>query len=195
MVDKKIIDDALVRFDLLEEVKKKVRLSRRGERYAGLCPFHEEKTPSFYCDSRHYNCYGCGLHGNAIDWLRDVEGLSFPEALVHIGVELKQFQREDCDGKLPAFDIDSRIEECRKRLPLEPLLKCLVHARLGNLSEKVFISLLPRYRQDEIELLCEVYGLDPNDYICRAQALRLWESLIDRLARQGYRPSSLKVSR
>lgn len=51
--------------------------------FLGTCPFHDEKTPSFvvYPETRHYHCYGCGAHGDALDYLMRADGLSFPEAL------------------------------------------------------------------------------------------------------------------
>lgn len=60
-------------------------LERRGNFATGLCPFHEEKTPSFYVYDDHYHCYGCGAHGDAISFVRKTQGLSFMEALRVLG--------------------------------------------------------------------------------------------------------------
>lgn len=62
-----------------------VRLRRVGRHHVGLCPFHLEKTPSFCVYVDHYHCFGCGAHGDAIDWLRDRRSLSFRQALEHLG--------------------------------------------------------------------------------------------------------------
>lgn len=57
-------------------------LVRSGSRYKGLCPFHEEKTPSFFIfDNNKYHCYGCQEHGNPIDFLMKVENISFKDAV------------------------------------------------------------------------------------------------------------------
>jgi DNA primase len=71
--------------DLVELVRGRVGLVRRGGRWWGRCPFHEERTPSFSLlppDFRRYYCHGCGATGDAIDWMREQEGAaSFYEAI------------------------------------------------------------------------------------------------------------------
>ena len=65
-----------------------VELKSRGTRHVGLCPFHNEKTPSFYIFSdNHYKCFGCGAHGDCIDFVQKLHGLSFKDALKHLGIE------------------------------------------------------------------------------------------------------------
>jgi len=65
-----------------------VSLTRRGARHVGLCPFHTEKTPSFFVfqDNR-FRCFGCGEHGDVIDFVQKLHGLSFPDALKHLGIK------------------------------------------------------------------------------------------------------------
>lgn len=70
---------------LAEMISYRVALRRRGNRWIGLCPFHNEKTPSFHVfqgkDGKgRYHCHGCHKGGDSIDWLRRVEGCSFREA-------------------------------------------------------------------------------------------------------------------
>jgi len=71
------------RLPLVDIVARHVRLVRRGNRHQGLCPFHQEKSPSFYVfeDQGNYHCFGCGAHGTAIDFIMNIEGLDFGEAL------------------------------------------------------------------------------------------------------------------
>jgi DNA primase len=59
------------------------KLRRFGNRLMGLCPFHEERTPSFciYPEGRGYHCFGCQAHGDAISFLMKTKGFSFPEAV------------------------------------------------------------------------------------------------------------------
>ncbi len=65
-----------------------VELKQRGTRYCGLCPFHNEKTPSFYIFSdQHFKCFGCGVSGDVIDFVQKLHGLSFQDALKHLGIE------------------------------------------------------------------------------------------------------------
>ena len=65
-----------------------VELKRSGTSHVGLCPFHTEKTPSFFIfrDNR-FKCFGCGAHGDVIDFAQKMYGLSFPDALKHLGIE------------------------------------------------------------------------------------------------------------
>lgn len=58
-----------------------VPLKKAGRVYLGLCPFHQEKTPSFYVYSTHYHCFGCSAHGDAIDYVTRVRNLPFREAV------------------------------------------------------------------------------------------------------------------
>ena len=77
------LEDFKARLPLVDIVARHVRLIRRGNRHQGLCPFHQEKSPSFYVfeDQGNYHCFGCGAHGNAIDFIMAIEGLPFAEAL------------------------------------------------------------------------------------------------------------------
>lgn len=64
-----------------------IELKRSGTRHCGLCPFHSEQTPSFYIfQDNHYKCFGCGAHGDAIDFVQKMYGLSFQDALKHLGI-------------------------------------------------------------------------------------------------------------
>lgn len=77
-----VIDQARA-VDLAALVSERVTLKQRGREYSGLCPFHEERTPSFTVrpDKGFWHCFGCGAHGGAIDWVMHWEGLSFPQAV------------------------------------------------------------------------------------------------------------------
>ncbi|TVR82729.1 MAG: DNA primase [Rhodospirillales bacterium] len=82
------LDTLRARVDLAALIGKRVRLIRRGRDRVGLCPFHNEKTPSFTVFDDHYHCFGCGAHGSAFDFLMKTEGLSFPEAVERLAAEL-----------------------------------------------------------------------------------------------------------
>jgi len=70
-------------FLMSEVVGKRVPLKKHGREYQGLCPFHNEKTPSFTVNDEKgfYHCFGCGAHGDAIEFLRKYDRLSYPEAV------------------------------------------------------------------------------------------------------------------
>jgi DNA primase len=65
-----------------------VELRRQGSRHVALCPFHDENTPSFFVfGDRRFKCFGCGESGDVIDFVQKQFGLSFQDALKHLGIE------------------------------------------------------------------------------------------------------------
>ena len=95
------LDELRARLPVSEVVGKKVRLTRKGREHLGLCPFHNEKTPSFTVndDKAFYHCFGCGQHGDVISFAMETEGLSFPEAIERLaaqaGLEVPQSSPEE----------------------------------------------------------------------------------------------------
>ncbi len=83
MIPASFLQDLLGRIDIVEVVGRHVELKKAGINHKGLCPFHGEKTPSFIVSpSRQtYHCFGCGAHGDAIRFLTEQGGLSFPDAV------------------------------------------------------------------------------------------------------------------
>jgi DNA primase len=77
------LDELRSRVSLADLVGKRVRLTRKGREHGGLCPFHNEKTPSFYVveDKGFFHCFGCGAHGDAIGFVMRSENLDFIEAI------------------------------------------------------------------------------------------------------------------
>jgi DNA primase len=75
--------DLKARVNLLEVVSRVMTVRKVGSRFRGLCPFHQEKTPSFYVnpDNGFYKCFGCGKAGDAITFVRETEGLTFVESV------------------------------------------------------------------------------------------------------------------
>ncbi|MEL0042088.1 MAG: CHC2 zinc finger domain-containing protein, partial [Candidatus Puniceispirillum sp.] len=82
-VPPEFIEDLRQRVPLSDVIGRRVKLTRKGRRFNGLCPFHSEKTPSFSVvdDDGFYHCFGCGVHGDAISFLREMDGLEFMEAV------------------------------------------------------------------------------------------------------------------
>ncbi len=85
------LDELRARLSLSDIVGRKVVLKRRsGVEYAGLCPFHNEKTPSFTVNDKKgfFHCFGCGEHGDGVGFVMKTEGLSFPEAVEKLAREV-----------------------------------------------------------------------------------------------------------
>ena len=77
------LDEIRARLALAEVIGRRVRLVRRGREHVGLCPFHNEKTPSFTIneDKGFFHCFGCGAHGDVIGFAMRLDNLTFPEAV------------------------------------------------------------------------------------------------------------------
>lgn len=78
-----IVEEVRTRNDIVEVVSGYVRMQKRGGRYWGLCPFHNEKSPSFSVngDMQVYHCFGCGAGGNVYTFVMNYENYTFPEAI------------------------------------------------------------------------------------------------------------------
>ena len=83
------LDELRNRIGLVDVVSRRVKLTRKGREYIGLCPFHKENTPSFTInEEKHfYHCFGCQAHGSIFDFVMETEGLSFPEAVESLAAE------------------------------------------------------------------------------------------------------------
>ena len=83
MIPQSFIQDLLNRVDIVDVVGKYVQLKKGGANFMGLCPFHNEKSPSFTVSptKQFYHCFGCGAHGTAISFLIEYSGLGFVEAV------------------------------------------------------------------------------------------------------------------
>ncbi|HEX3863620.1 MAG TPA: DNA primase [Stellaceae bacterium] len=83
------LDELRSRLSLADLVGRRVRLTRKGREYGGLCPFHNEKTPSFYVveDKGFFHCFGCGAHGDAIGFAMRADNLDFIEAVERLAGE------------------------------------------------------------------------------------------------------------
>ncbi|MDR2212267.1 MAG: DNA primase [Pseudomonadales bacterium] len=99
IIPQRFIDDLLGRVDIVDVVSARVKLRKTGKNYSGLCPFHQEKSPSFTVqpEKQFYYCFGCGAGGNAIGFVMDYENLEFPAAVEllarEIGIEVPREER------------------------------------------------------------------------------------------------------
>jgi DNA primase len=84
------IDELIARADIVEIIGSRVALKKAGREYKACCPFHEEKTPSFWVspDKQFYHCFGCGAHGTALGFLMEYDRLPFPEAVEDLALRL-----------------------------------------------------------------------------------------------------------
>ena len=83
LIPERFIDELLARVDIVDVVQQRVPLKRAGREWTACCPFHDERTPSFYVSpaKQFYHCFGCGAHGSAVRFLMEYERLEFPDAV------------------------------------------------------------------------------------------------------------------
>ena len=103
MIPESFKQDLLNRVDVVEVVSRYVRLKKGGANFQGLCPFHNEKSPSFTVSpaKQFYHCFGCGAHGNAIGFLMSYGGLGYVEAVkdlaASVGMQVPEAQPRSMD--------------------------------------------------------------------------------------------------
>ena len=81
------LDELRARTPLAALVGRRVKLARSGRNWTGCCPFHNEKTPSFYVYDDHFHCFGCGAHGDAVTFVMQAQGAAFIEAVGMLAAE------------------------------------------------------------------------------------------------------------
>jgi DNA primase len=136
--------------DIVQLIGERVKLVRSGTSFKGLCPFHSEKTPSFFVSEQiqRYRCFGCGGTGDVYDFLQKFDGLTFAESLEYLadraGIKLKDYQRtpED-DLRERLLEILSLTKEYYHYLLTEhkqgePARKYLKERQISGASIKLF---------------------------------------------------------
>src|SRR5699024_705456 len=100
MIPHEYIEELVRRSDVVDVVGSYVQLKRKGRLYAGLCPFHNEKTPSFYVypETQSFYCFGCGAGGDVITFVKKINALSYPEAVKMLAARAWMPQPEERDG-------------------------------------------------------------------------------------------------
>ena len=98
MIPQAFINRLVERVDSAEVIGARVQLKKAGNNHVGLCPFHNEKTPSFHVYADGYHCFGCGAHGTSLGFLMEMDGLTFPEAVESlaalVGLEVPREQAD-----------------------------------------------------------------------------------------------------
>ncbi|WP_218795740.1 DNA primase [Enterococcus hirae] len=163
-IPQEVIETIRGQTNIVEVIGQYVQLKKSGKNYLGLCPFHEERTPSFSVaeDKQIFHCFGCGKGGNVFTFLQELEGLSFPEAVVKVA-DFEQIQLEDQWRKqtLPFENSDSITEKLilAHEKAAEVYHHMLLHTKVG---EQALDYLLQRGLT--LELIEEfAIGFAPNE--------------------------------
>jgi DNA primase len=174
------IDEIKSRIDIVDLIGESVKLRRSGRNYAGLCPFHSEKTPSFMVspERQTWRCFGqCNEGGDVFSFLMKKEGWDFPETLRYLaqkaGVQLEEFR---------ARKPEEKEEHERLRRALEDAATYYRHNLLNTEEGKTALEYLRRKRGLS-DLTIENFGL--------GYAPRGWDNLLKHLTANGYAEQDL----
>jgi DNA primase len=165
MIDRSTIDRILDAAQIVDVVGEFVQLKRRGVNYLGLCPFHNEKTPSFTVSPAKeiFKCFGCGKVGNSVNFVMEHEHLTYPEALKYLA---RKYHIEVIEKELTK-------EELEKQNERESLLVATAYAsrqfteNLFNTDEGITVGLTyfreRGFRQDTLKKFEVGYSFEKRD--------------------------------
>src|SRR3989339_1216632 len=139
-------DEVKSKLNIIDIINEKVPLKKAGRNFKGLCPFHNEKTPSFMVspDRQVFHCFGCGKGGSVIDFVMEYEHMEFPEALEELaeraGVTLTKRKSETPERKLKEtlFEINHLASEFYHYILTKHRLgeKALLYLRNRGITDK-----------------------------------------------------------
>jgi DNA primase len=138
--NKESLENLRRRVDLVEVLSSYVELKRSGSAYKGLCPFHDEKSPSFIVQKgdTHYHCFGCGAHGDAIQFLMSHQKMSFADSIEYLGQRF-QVHLEKVEG-----NTEKGPDKAALKSALETACHffqfCLLHTSEGHEALKYLYS-------------------------------------------------------
>ncbi len=115
MIEKSSIESLKTTLDIVDVIGSYIQLKKSGTNYKANCPFHGEKTPSFVVSSTKqiYHCFGCGVGGDAIKFVMEIEKLSYPEAVEKLA-SMTNFTLHYTQGNTDHSDTKRILEQCQK---------------------------------------------------------------------------------
>ena len=170
------LDELVSRNDIVDVVSSYVALTRKGGNYFGLCPFHNEKTPSFSVspDKQIYHCFGCKHGGGVISFIMEIENLSFPDAV--------RFLAKRVNMEIPEDNTDQ--EAARRRQRVLALNRDAARWFYQNLSTPQGAAVAAYLDRRQITRKTAVsFGL--------GAALDSWDSLLTAMLAKGYTKAEL----
>ena len=146
------MDELRRRVSLSSVVGKRVKLISRGNRMIGLCPFHQEKTPSFHVrdEDGYYHCFGCGVSGDAISFLREQESMSFIDAIHHLaemaGMTVPEQQKLSPEEREQRNSMAQMLEDAARFFEQALHKDIAIHAKSYLEKRQVSLASQTRYR-------------------------------------------------
>jgi DNA primase len=183
------IDEIVARSDIVEVIGARVPLKKAGREYKACCPFHNEKSPSFWVspEKQFYHCFGCGVHGTVIGFLMQYEKMEFFDAVADLaqraGLEMPREALKGGDtGSADLHDVMARMARFfEQNLADQPRARKYVNARGIDASTSARFAL--GYAPDSWDALLNRFGAQEED---RRQILQLG-MIIERDTRGGER--------
>lgn len=176
-IPRSFIDDLLARLDIVDIIDARVKLKKKGKNYGACCPFHSEKTPSFSVsqEKQFYHCFGCGAHGNAIDFLMEFDRLEFVEAIEelasYLGLDVPREQRSGGNGSFQSgpqasssekrnlYDLMGSIAQFYRNQLKQPASKVAIeYLKDRGLSGEIVQKFGIGYVADEWDLVRKNFG-------------------------------------
>ncbi len=181
-IPRSFIDDLLARLDIVDIIDARVKLKKKGKNYGACCPFHNEKTPSFSVsqEKQFYHCFGCGVHGNAIDFIMEFERLDFVEAIEelasYLGLDVPREQRSGGGGQFSSgpqasssekrslYDIMGSIAQFYRNQLKQPTSKVAIeYLKDRGLSGEIVQKFGIGYVADEWDLVRKNFGQNKDN--------------------------------
>ncbi len=184
MISREVIDEILLRNDIESLIGGYVSLKRAGSNLKGLCPFHSEKTPSFtvYPSENSFYCFGCGVGGNAITFIRQIEHLDYPDAIEFLAKRAGITVIRDDEKRYEKSGIDKQ-----KLLRMNVDAAKFFHKMLfeNNLSSNAALSYLTEKRGLSLATIKHFgLGYAPDGF----------DSLLNYMLKKGYTKDELVIA-
>lgn len=176
------MDEFYARADIVQVVSSYVPLKKNGSRYWGLCPFHHEKTPSFSvnADQNLYYCFGCKAGGNIVQFVQELEHLTFREAVEHLAKQMHMPIPEAKDDP----DYERRRSQRERLYNANRAAAQYFHAQLWQPENQHILAYLHRRGLDDGTI--RKFGL--------GAACEEWDKLTRTLEQQGYTQEELRLA-
>ncbi|MFV8430035.1 DNA primase [Vibrio owensii] len=181
-IPRSFIDNLLARLDIVDIIDARVKLKKKGKNYGACCPFHNEKTPSFSVsqEKQFYHCFGCGAHGNAIDFIMEFERLEFVEAIEelasYLGLDVPREQRSGGGGQFKSgpqasssekrslYDLMGSIAQFYRNQLKQPASKVAIeYLKDRGLSGEIVQKFGIGYVADEWDLVRKNFGQNKDN--------------------------------
>lgn len=166
------LEELMYKNDIVEVISQYVPLQKKGGRYFGCCPFHNEKTPSFCVNSDWYHCFGCGVSGNVISFIMEMESVSFYDAV--------KILAERANMRLPEVSGDVDYVKKKEHSDVIKQLMCDVARYYRN-------NLIDEKKGEEARKYLASRGIDDETSKRYGLGLSLdGESMVGYMRRKGY---------